>query len=257
MSVDFSDQQLIRYSRQLMLPQIDVAGQEKLMQAKVLVLGAGGLGCPTLMYLASSGIGEIAIVDPDEVELSNLHRQLLFREHDIGKNKAQIAGQQIRQINSQCVVSMVDHIPDDEVLYNLISHADVVIEGTDNFQARYRHNQLCMETRTPLISGAVIRFEGQVSCFDFRSATTPCYGCLYADAVDENLNCSENGVLPSVVAMIAGTMATECVKLLTQIGESLEGRLLLLDAMSMEWRSISLSKDPDCSVCGSNSQTKL
>lgn len=257
MSVDFSDQQLIRYSRQIMLPQIDVSGQQKLMQAKVLVLGAGGLGCTTLMYLASSGIGEIAIVDPDTIELSNLHRQLLFREQDIGKNKAQVAAQQIGEINPQCVVSVVDHIPDDEALYNIVSHADVVIEGTDNFQARYRHNKICMEAGTSLISGAVIRFEGQVSCFDFRRTTTPCYACLYANAVDENLNCSENGVLPSVVAMIASTMVTECVKLITQIGESLEGRLLLLDAMTMEWRSITLSKDPDCLVCGKDLQTKL
>ena len=257
MSTDLNDQQLIRYSRQIMLPQIDILGQQKLMQAKVLVLGAGGLGCPTLMYLASSGVGEITVVDPDIVELSNLHRQLLFREQDLGQKKAQIAAQQIRLINPQCVVSVVDQIPDDEALRRLILDADVVIEGTDSFQARYRHNQACMEASTPLISGAVIRFEGQVTCFDFSRAITPCYACLYAGAEDENLNCSENGVLPSVVAMIASTMVTECVKLIAQVGENLVGRLLLLDAISMEWRSIVFNKDPDCSVCGVDSQKQI
>jgi adenylyltransferase/sulfurtransferase len=250
MDIDFSDQQLIQYSRQIMLPQIDISGQQKLMRAKVLVLGAGGLGCPTLMYLASSGVGEITIVDPDVVELSNLHRQLLFKEQDIGHSKAQIAAQQVRQINSQCRVAVVDNIPDDVTLSKLIEHADVVIEGTDNFEARYRHNRACLEASTPLISGAVIRFEGQVTCFDFRHGQTPCYACLYAEASDESLNCSENGVLPSVVAMIASTMVTECVKLITEIGESLQGRLLLLDAMSMEWRCIALKQDEHCTVCG-------
>jgi adenylyltransferase/sulfurtransferase len=207
------------------------------------------------MYLASTGIGHITIVDPDVIELSNLHRQLLFREQDIGEKKAQVAAQQIRLINSQCIVSVVEEIPDDETLRELITQADVVIEGTDNFESRYRHNQACMDACTPLVSGAVIRFEGQVTCFDFRLDTTPCYACLYANANDEHLNCSENGVLPSVVAMIASTMVTESVKLIAQIGDSLVGRLLLLDAMSMEWRSINYSKDEHCSTCSAMRST--
>lgn len=247
--MSLNDQQLMQYSRQIMLPQIDVPGQEKLLAAKVLVLGAGGLGCPVLMYLAGSGIGNITVIDPDQVDVSNLHRQILFQQHDIGASKATIAARQVSAINRDCQVTAIASLPTEPDLYDLICAADLVIEGTDNFASRYQHNKLCMRAGTPLVSGAVIRMEGQVSCFDSRQKDSPCYACLYPDAIDEQLNCTANGVLPSVAGMIASTMVTESIKLITGIGDSLVGRLLILDAMQMEWRCVGLKRDQNCQVC--------
>lgn len=243
------NEQLLQYSRQIMLPQIDVSGQQKLCDAKILVLGAGGLGCPVLMYLASCGVGNITIVDPDVVELSNLQRQIIYHSDDIGLKKAVVAQQKIKQLNPRVCVTAINDIPENDELASLIQQADVVVEGTDNFSARYRHNEYCVQMQTPLVSGAVIRFEGQVSTFDHRQPNSPCYHCLYPDGKDENINCSENGVLGPVAGMVATVMATEVVKLIAQIGELLSGRLLLFDALHMEWRSVRLRKDQNCSVC--------
>ncbi len=248
-SSQLTDQQLLQYSRQIMLPQIDVDGQQKLFDARILVLGAGGLGCPALAYLASCGVGNIVIVDPDVIELSNIQRQILFTTTDIGRYKAEVAVEKIQQFSDCLNVTSVNKIPDNDELIKLVSAADVVLDGTDNFVARYAHNSACVQTRTPLISGAVIRFEGQLTCFDHRRSDAPCYHCLYPDAHDEQLNCSENGVLGPVAGMVGTMMATEAIKLLVDIGESLTGKLLLLDALNMEWRSVGFSKDNDCSVC--------
>ena len=252
MSKQLNDDLLLQYSRQIMLPQIDVPGQQKLLDAKILVLGAGGLGCPLLMYLASCGVGAITVIDPDVVELSNLQRQVLFGVNDVGRNKVDVAKEKIQQLNAQTQMTTLSRIPDDNDLRSLVQSADVVIDGTDNFAARYRHNQCCVDGNTPLISGAVIRFEGQVTIFDCRNPDSPCYHCLYPQGEDQDLNCSENGVLGPVAGMIATAMATEAVKLIINIGESLSGRLLLLDALHMEWRTVRLQKDPQCSVCSKN-----
>ena len=249
MNKDLNDQQLMRYSRQIMLPQIDVAGQQKLISSNVLVLGMGGLGCPLLMYLVSCGVGSVTIVDPDIVELSNLQRQILFGIDDLGRKKVEVAKEKAQQLNDQVDIVAVDHIPDDDELRRLIDSSDVVVDGTDNFAARYRHNQYCVDCETPLVSGAVIRFEGQVTIFDRRNSQSPCYHCLYPQGEDQVLNCTENGVLGPVAGMIATVMATETVKLIMNTGELLTGRLLLLDALHMEWNTVTLTKDPQCPIC--------
>jgi adenylyltransferase/sulfurtransferase len=249
MTTELNDEQLMLYSRQIMLPQIDIAGQQKLLDAKVLVLGMGGLGCPLLMYLVSCGVGSITIVDPDVVELSNLQRQILFGHDDLGRKKADVASEKARQLNQHVDISPVTRIPKDSELRRLVETSDVVVDGTDNFAARYRHNQFCVDCETPLVSGAVIRFEGQVTTFDQRNSGAPCYHCLYPQGEEQELNCTENGVLGPVAGMIATIMATETVKLIINAGELLTGRLLLLDALHMDWRTVNLSKDPQCSVC--------
>lgn len=232
-----------------MLPQIDVAGQQKLIDAKVLILGVGGLGCPLLLYLVSCGVGTITIVDPDVIELSNLQRQILFGMDDLGRKKVDVAQKKATRLNSGVQISSLDYIPDNDEMRRLIDNNDIVVDGTDNFAARYRHNKISVECDTPLVSGAVIRFEGQVTTFDRRIPDSPCYYCLYPEGKNQQLNCSENGVLGPVAGMIATIMATETVKLIIGTGESLAGRLLILDALHMEWRTVKLSRDPQCSVC--------
>ncbi len=245
-----SDTQLLQYSRQIMLPQIDVSGQQTLMDSNVLVLGAGGLGCPALLYLATAGVGTIVIVDHDKVDRSNIQRQILYSAADIGLHKADVASEKLRHFAEDIVVTPVNQLPEDAELLDHINAADLVLDGTDNFAARYRHNQTCLAAKTPLVSGAVIRFEGQVATFDSRDPGSPCYHCLYSNAVDdEQLNCSENGVLGPVAGMIGTVMATEAIKVLLNIGESLTGRLLLLDALDMQWRSLTLRKDKNCPAC--------
>ena len=246
-----TDAQLLQYSRQIMLPQIDVEGQQTLIDAKVLVLGAGGLGCPALSYLATAGIGEIVIVDPDVVDSSNIQRQILYNINDISRKKAQVASEKLSQYGTDTDIKAITELPNDEQLLMLVKQADVVLDGTDNFASRYKHNEICVQAKTPLISGAVIRFEGQVTSFDHRNTDSPCYHCLYPDALDEDINCSENGVLGPVAGIVGAMMATEAIKTLVDIGESLTGRLLLLDALHMEWRSVKLPKDPNCPVCSS------
>ena len=246
---DLSDDDLLQYSRQIMLPQIDVCGQEKLLASKIIVLGAGGLGCPALMYLASSGVGEIVVVDPDAIERSNIQRQILYNSEDIGKFKAQVAAEKLQAYSENIKLEAINAKPDSQALLNMVAGADAVLDGTDNFASRYLHNEICLKSKTPLISGAVIRFEGQVTSFDHRLLDSPCYHCLYPQASDESLNCSENGVLGPVAGMVGAMMATETIKLLLNIGEGVTGRLLLLDALHAEWRSVRLRKDPACSVC--------
>lgn len=247
---ELTDAQLLQYSRQIMLPQIDVEGQQRLIDANILVLGAGGLGCPVLYYLATSGVGNLTVVDHDEIEVSNLQRQILYTLSDIGRHKATVACEKLKQFSTQLNVQAITHIPEQDELMELISAADVVIDGTDNFEARNRHNRACVNAKTPLVSGAVIRFEGQLAVFDPRNENSPCYHCLYPNAQDdEQLNCSENGVLGSVAGMIGTMMATEAIKLIVGIGESLTGKLMLLDALHMEWRSVTLRKDPSCPTC--------
>ena len=249
---ELTDQQLLRYSRQIMLPQIDVAGQQKLINASILVLGAGGLGCPALCYLVTAGIGNIVIVDHDKVDMSNMQRQILYTAQDVNRPKATVACEKLKQYSSGSTITPVTDILSDRELRERVDSADLVIDGTDNFASRYQHNRVCVEHKTPLVSGAVIRFEGQVSVFDSREKDAPCYQCLYPNAQDEQLNCSENGVLGPVAGMVGTMMATEAIKLILQIGESLVGKLMLLDALHMEWRSVKLRKDVACPTCSSH-----
>ncbi len=219
------------------------------MDAHVLVLGAGGLGCPALSYLATAGIGEIVIVDPDVVDQSNMQRQILYTLEDIGRYKAEVAKKKLLEYGTNVRITAHTKIPNAQELLAWVTNADIVLDGTDNFEARYQHNEACLNAKTPLISGAVIRFEGQLTTFDHGNADSPCYHCLYPKASDEQLNCSENGVLGPVAGIVGTMMATEAIKTLLGIGESLTGRLMLLDALHMDWRSVRLRKDSSCPVC--------
>ena len=246
-----NDNQLLRYSRHILLPQIGYEGQEKLTQSHALIVGAGGLGSPAALYLAASGVGKLTICDFDNVDLTNLQRQIIHTTQSVGINKAVSAQQTIYEINPDVVVQTVQQKSTEGQLKALAEQADVVIDCSDNFATRYTLNRICVQLKKPLVSGAAIRFEGQVSVFDFRQENSPCYHCLYPDVgEDQEMRCADNGVFAPLVGMIGTTQAAEALKLIMNIGESLQGRLLLLDVLSMEWRTIKLSKDPACSVCG-------
>lgn len=243
------DEELLRYSRHIMLPQVDVAGQEKLLASRVLIAGLGGLGCPAALYLAAAGVGELHIADRDKVELSNLQRQVLFGDADLEKSKV-VAGTRkleslrkgVRVIQHQCSL-------DDATLPGLLEHVDLVVDGTDNFATRYAINGACFSRGRPLVSGAAIRFEAQISLFDPRVESSPCYACLYPRGDDEALNCAENGVAAPLVGMVGSLMALEAMKLITGAGEPLMGKVLHLDALSGEFRRFSLKRRGDCEMC--------
>ncbi|MFK5914534.1 MAG: molybdopterin-synthase adenylyltransferase MoeB [Woeseiaceae bacterium] len=243
-----NDAQLLRYSRQIMLPQIDVQGQEKLLASRVLILGLGGLGSPIAMYLAAAGIGHLVIIDDDVVELSNLQRQIVHSTKDIGRSKVESAKQTLHELNADIKVDTFSQRLNEKELGNEVAAADIVIDGTDNFSSRFLLNSLCVKNKTPLISGAAIRMEGQVSVFN-NTETSPCYRCLYKDEGELDTSCSNNGVLSPVVGIIGSVQATEAIKIILNIGESLDGKLLMLDALHMEWRSLKLKKDPHCPIC--------
>ncbi|WP_390619180.1 HesA/MoeB/ThiF family protein [Maricurvus nonylphenolicus] len=246
-----NDDQLLRYSRQIMLPQMDVEGQEKLLAAKVLIVGLGGLGCPVAMYLASAGVGTLVLADFDEVDLSNLQRQIAHTGDRIGHNKAESAEKMIQGLNPSINTVCITEKLTGDALQQQIAAADVVVDCTDNFTTRHAINAACVAQKTPLVSGAAIRLEGQVSVFDPRQGNTPCYRCLYEDIDDENLSCAESGVLAPLVGIIGSVQALETIKLIAEFGEPLSGRLLTLDARSMQWRELKLPRDPGCPVCGS------
>lgn len=245
-----NDNQLLRYSRHILLPQIGYEGQEKLTQSHALVVGAGGLGSPAALYLAASGVGKLTICDFDHVDLTNLQRQIIHTTASVGINKAVSAQQTIYEINPDVVVQTIQQKSTEAEFKALAEQADVVIDCSDNFATRYTLNRACFQLKKPLVSGAAIRFEGQITVFDFRQENSPCYHCLYPDVgADQEMRCADNGVFAPLVGMIGTTQAAEALKLMMNIGESLQGRLLLLDALAMEWRTIKLSKDPVCSVC--------
>ncbi len=246
-----NDEQLLRYNRHIMLPQIGFEGQQKLRDAHVLIIGLGGLGSPAALYLATAGIGKLTLVDDDEVELSNLQRQIIHRHQNIGEKKVASAKSNLLAINDEIDIVTIDHRLDESSLNQQIQLADVVLDASDNFDTRFTINRACVEQKKPLVSGAAIQFEGQISVFDSRNEHCPCYSCLYPDKGEENLTCSENGILAPVVGIIGSMQALEAIKLICQIGEPLYGRLLLFDALLLQWRSMNFKKDPDCQVCGS------
>ncbi len=247
------DQQLLRYNRQIMLPDIGIEGQQRLLDARVLVIGMGGLGSPLSMYLAASGVGELVIVDHDQVELSNLQRQIVHNSASLNMDKVVSAGNTLRALNPEITVTQINHSLSGDELLNEVGQVAAVVDATDNFAARFEINRACLRQSTPLISGAVIRMEGQVSVFRFDRPDSPCYHCLYGDVEEPPETCATNGVLGSVAGIIGCIQATETVKVLLNIGETLAGRLLLLDALNMEWRSIRLAKDPHCPICAAMS----
>jgi len=244
------DEQLLRYSRQIMLPQLDTEGQQKLLDSHVLIIGAGGLGSPVAMYLASAGVGQITIADNDEVDLSNLQRQILHRSNDIGRPKVDSARDTLADLNPDVQITPLNILIDGTTLASLVAKADLVVDASDNFATRFAINSACVNTGTALVSGAAIRMEGQLSVFLPKQADSPCYRCLYSEGAEPDQTCSENGVLAPVVGVIGSLQALEAIKVLLNIGESLCGRLLVFDGLHLEWRSIKLTRDPHCPVCG-------
>lgn len=243
------DQELLRYSRQIMLPEMDIAGQQKLVDAKVLIIGMGGLGCPIAMYLAAAGVGHLVIADDDTVELTNLQRQIAHSEANIGQAKVASVEQTLKELNPKVKITTLNQRVLEEGLDSLVASVDIVIDACDNFTTRFAVNRSCVALAKPLVSGAAIRMEGQVVVFDPRDAESPCYRCLYEEGDDEDASCSQNGVMAPLVGIIGSVQAMEAIKLLTGIGRPLVGRLLLLDASTMQWREMKLPRDENCPTC--------
>ena len=245
-----NDNQLLRYSRQIMMPEIDIAGQEKLLAAKVLIVGLGGLGSPAALYLASTGVGHLVLADFDTVNLSNLQRQIAHGMSDIGRPKVESARDAIADLNPDTRVTCVEVRLDSETLSDIITDVDLVVDGSDNFETRFMVNEVCVETRTPLVSAAAIQLEGQMMVYDPSMIDCACYRCLYQEAGDGELNCAENGVAAPVVGIMGTLQAMEALKLIAGVGESLAGHLLVFDAKYMEWRKLKLPRNPRCATCG-------
>jgi len=243
-----NDEQLLRYSRQILLPQLGAEGQVRLSQSRVLILGLGGLGSPVALYLAAAGVGSLVLVDSDGVELSNLQRQILHSTAQLGKRKVDSARAALQALNPE--VRLVCHpvTADGDNLPALVAGSDAVVDGSDNFATRFAVNEACYRAGIPLISGAAIRWEGQVSVFSGQPGG-PCYQCLYPRAGEVEETCTANGVLGPVTGIVGSIQAAETIKVLTRVGEALYGRLLLLDALNMGFRSLRLPPDPHCPVC--------
>jgi adenylyltransferase/sulfurtransferase len=241
------DSQLSRYSRHILLPQIDIAGQQRLLEARVLVIGLGGLGSPVAMYLAASGVGHLTLVDHDRVELTNLQRQIAHTAASIGEPKTLSAARELKALNPGVELTLIDHKLEDEALERAARAADIVVDTTDSFASRFAINAACVRAGRPLVSGAVVRFEGQVAVF---APGGPCYRCLYTETGGPDEPCSTFGVLAPAAGVIGSIQATETLKMLLGIGKPLTGRLLLMDALNMEWREMKLRRDPACPVCG-------
>ena len=243
------DEQLLRYSRQILLPQIDIKGQQKLLDSHVLIIGLGGLGSPVALYLAAAGVGHLTLVDDDEVELSNLQRQIVHGEQNIGEKKVASASQRLHSLNSECQIDIKAERLSGDALKKAVEVADVVVDCSDNFATRFLLNEVTQQCKTPLVSGAAIRMEGQITVYDSRQENSACYRCVYQDSGELQETCSETGVLSPLLGIIGSMQAVETVKLLTGIGETLAGRLMILDALSMSWQEIKLRQDPVCPVC--------
>ena len=244
------DSQLLRYARHLMLDAIGIEGQEKLLASSVLILGLGGLGSPAAAYLASAGIGRLVLVDDDQVELSNLQRQIIHTTDRIGQSKAESARIAIAQMNPDCQVETVVERVDTARLAALLAQVDLIVDCTDNFRTRQAINEVCVAQSKPFVSAAAIRFSGQVTVFDTRHADSPCYACAFPPSDDLRVDdCATMGVFAPLVGMIGSTEAAEAIKTLLGIGDNLQGRLMMLDALSMQWQTLQLERNPDCPVC--------
>lgn len=248
------DQQLLRYSRHLLLPEIDIPGQEKLTQSSVFILGAGGLGSPAALYLAASGVGKLIICDYDQVDLTNLQRQILHETTSVGEFKTDSARNTLQRINPEIEIISLPEYATANLLNKEIRNVDAVLDASDNFSTRHLINQACLNHHKPLISGAAVRFTGQVTVFDLRHHDSPCYHCLFPDSGDsDDPACAVMGVFSPLTGIIGCIQAAETLKVLLGIGETLHGRVLLLDGLTMRWRSLKLSKDPQCPTCHSAS----
>lgn len=244
-----NDEELLRYSRQILLPNFDIDGQVRLKSARVLIVGAGGLGCPVALYLGAAGAGHLTIVDDDRIELANLQRQIAFDQHSLDSGKAEALAARVRNLNPDIsVVAMASRLADQQ-LEQQVAAASLVIDCSDNFATRFALSRASVAAGVALVSGAAIRGEGQLSVYDPRDASSPCYHCLYPEQGNEELSCSQAGVIGPLVGMIGACQAMEAIKVITGVGKPLVGRLLLLDAWQMEWREMKLARDPGCAVC--------
>jgi adenylyltransferase/sulfurtransferase len=250
-TAELSTTEALRYSRHLMLPAMDFRGQEALLSSRVLVVGMGGLGCAAAPYLVASGIGHITLVDDDLIDRTNLQRQILYRESDVGSLKAQRACMALRELNSEIEIEALCRRLDAEELSKLVGGYSLVLDCTDNLLTRHAINEACFKARVPLVSGAAIRFEGQVVCFNMHD-DMPCYQCLSLQFTEQQLTCMEAGILSPVVGVIGAVQALEVVKILASVGSPSFGVLQLFDAFHGQWRQFKLAKDPNCPVCGSN-----
>ena len=246
-----NDQQLLRYSRHILLPEIGIEGQERLRASSALIVGAGGLGSPAALYLAAAGVGRLTLADSDQVDLTNLQRQILYRTDSVGARKVDAARTALLSINPEVNTVGLDQRVDAENVESLVAQADVVLDCSDNFPTRHALNRACVKHAKPLVSGAAIRFDAQLMVFDLRRADAPCYACLFPeDGEVEEVQCSVMGVFAPLTGVIGAMQAAEAIKLLAGVGESLSGRLMMFDAKGAEWRSVRVKKDPGCRVCG-------
>lgn len=247
------DQQLLRYSRHILLDQIGIEGQQKITEARALIIGAGGLGSPAALYLASAGVGHITLVDNDTVDLTNLQRQILHTTERVGQSKVASGRLALQQINPEIQIVALQERAQDARLEQLVSQASIVLDCCDNFSTRHAVNAACVKYGVPLVSGAAIAFDGQISVFDPRDPASPCYACLFPpDQQFEEVLCSTMGVFAPLVGIIGAMQAAEALKVIMGLGQPLTGRLLLLDAVNMEWTSIGVAKNSSCAVCGAS-----
>ncbi|WP_448584352.1 molybdopterin-synthase adenylyltransferase MoeB [Thermocrinis sp.] len=256
---NFTEEQIKRYARHIILPEVGGKGQEKLLKSKVLVIGAGGLGSPAILYLAAAGVGTIGIVDFDVVDFSNLQRQIIHSTDRVGTPKVESAKQTVERLNPDVRVITYNTRLSKENIMDIIKDYDVVLDGTDNFPTRFLINDACYFAGKPLVSAAMLRFEGQISVFDFRKKEdSPCYRCLFPEPPPPGLvpSCQEAGILGSIGGIMGCIQATEAIKLLLGIGEPLVGKLLIMDALSMEFRKVKLRKDPNCPLCSEKAVIK-
>ncbi len=243
-----TQEQFKRYSRQIMLMEFGLAQQTRLHNSHAVIFGLGGLGSPASIYLTAAGVGTLTLVDFDTVDESNLQRQIVHREDSVGQSKVTSAKATLQALNRWTQINTFEKKPDEHALLTLIQHADVVLDCTDNFDARFAINATCAQAHVPLVSAAAIRWEGQLSVFDFRDPECACYQCLYKDANMEGMSCAESGIMSPVVGMIGSMQALEAVKLLTGL-PTLKNKLLLADGLSMQFRTLNLPKDPACPIC--------
>ena len=234
-----------------MLPEMDVAGQQSLMNSSVLIVGMGGLGCPASMYLAAAGVGHITIADDDVVDVTNLQRQIAHSHSKLGEPKVKSAKSVLLGLNKDIEVTIIQERLEGVLLDNVVRSVDVVVDCCDNFSTRFAVNSSCLRHSKPLVSGAAIRMEGQVAVFDSRDSASPCYQCLYSNG-DQDETCSTNGIMSPVVGIIGSVQAMEAIKIISNLGKTLTGRLMLLDAFRSQWREMRLLKDPSCEACGSD-----
>ena len=246
-----NDEQLLRYSRHILLPELGIEGQQALNDARMVIVGAGGLGSPAALYLAAAGVGHLVLADGDRVDFSNLQRQILHRQASVGLPKAESGRAQLAELNPECRVTPRHARLDGEALDAEVAAADVVLDCSDNFATRHAINRACVKFRKPLVSGAAIRFDGQIAVFDPRQSDAPCYHCLFPEGEDiDETRCAVTGIFAPITGIIGATQAAEAMKLVIGCGQTLAGRLLLLDGLSMRWREIRVPRDPGCEVCG-------